>query len=380
MPRELGSSKLDPRSLSQKQEASFWTLERRDIIIAIACVALSVFNFYARTFFCPFGLCFPRKISFLDTIIWFIACKIVLLIVAKLQPAKATNVLEVKQKDPASRLERRVEKALEACSKLGQNCMESTGKGCHGSQFIKSLKGKRVGVFKAIPEKSGYYNPFSQKAYLHQEPIAEAAAERASYLLANELKNPYLTVPPVKIMELNGKKGSFAVYEKGTPADSIIHEVDKKPYYSENELNIFQIFALFDKLLGNLDRKLENWLIDWHKQIKVIYPIDNSNAFPTQIPSRWRNPNAAKNVYKWKDLRIASIPFTQAMKNFIEETITEDNLKAIIQKINGDEQILSLYPKGFLVGKSLQEFNSRATETKRLLAVKNDLSPKDLAV
>lgn len=282
-------------------------------------------------------------------------------------PVKVEKV----KKDPDVRLERRAEKALEGC-------MESTGKGCHGSQFVKSLKGKKIGVFKAIPEKRGLYNIFSQKAYLNQEPMAEAVAERASYLFAKELKNPYLTVPPVKIMELNGKLGSFAVFEKGTPAEDIIDEVDNKPDYSEKELNIFQCFTLFDYLLGNLDRSLENWLLGWAKKIEAINPIDNAHAFPKQMPNRWRNFNAAKNVYKWKVLRLASFPFTQEMRNFIDETIREDNLQKIVRVINEDEQIKSYYPNGYLIGESLKDFNRRTAVLKGLLK-KDNLCPKDLA-
>lgn len=282
-------------------------------------------------------------------------------------------------KDSDHRLERKAAKAEFACMVKGNDCMESTGKGVHGSQFVKSVKDKRLGVFKPIPVTEAKPFFFQQKAYLNKGTVAEAAAERASYILAKELNNPYLTVPAVKIMDLNGKKGSFAVYEKGKPADKIIREIDQKATYSIEELNIFQIFIILDYLLGNLDRHEENWLADWDgKTLKAIYPIDNANTFPTHKPS-WYNFNAAKNVYRWQRLRLAGIPFTPEMRKFINKTIIDGNLQRIIQKINEDEQIRSCYPEGFLQGDPKKDFEFRTLKLRQLLLDYDNLAPNQLA-
>lgn len=279
--------------------------------------------------------------------------------------------IKKKDKDPDLRLERKAAKALEASLAMGSDCMESTGKGVNGSQFVKSLKNKKIGVFKSIPESTGFWNPFSQKAYLNPEPGASAASERASYLLARELNTPYLTVPPVKIMDLNGKKGSFAVFEKGVPADKIIHEIDNKSSYSEEELNIFQFFIILDYLLGNLDRHLDNYLFGWDdvlKLFKAIYPIDNERSFPNEKPN-WYNFNAAKNVYKWQELKLAGFKFTQTVRDIVENRITNDFIQHFIEIINSDPQIQSCFPKGdqFFRKKSQQYFELRAMRLRQIM-------------
>lgn len=292
------------------------------------------------------------------------------------------ELVPLKVKDPDIRLEKRVAKAMEAYLKMGSACLEQAEKGVHGAQFVKSIKNKNVGVFKEIPDSiPNWKNPFSQKAYLNSGKEALAAAERASYLLAKELQDPHLTVPPVKILDFDGKKGSFAVYEKGIPADQIIHEVDNKSSYTDKELYIFQIFVILDYLLGNLDRKLENWLILWEDQtIKAIFPIDNSNTFPTQRPSAF-NVYAAKNLYQWKELKLANIPFNEGAKDFVNNKIIDETIQKILKIIDEDEQIQSCYPQGekFLNHASRLDFNLRTLKLRQLFLVNDKLTPKELA-
>lgn len=275
------------------------------------------------------------------------------------------------KKDPDARLQRRVAKF---------SFMIPTEIGVNDSQFVMSAKNKKVGVFK-ISQGEGIWNPFSQKAYLNPGPMAQTASERAAYLFAKEFNNPHLTVPPVKIMELEGKKGSFAVYEKGTPADEIVHLFDTKETYTDEELYIFQIFVIFDYLLGNLDRKLENWLLDWvENEIRAIYPIDNANAFFTQKPEGLLGLNAAKHLYAWKNLRLATFAFTPAMRKDIEENVNDDLIQRIIKSINEDEQIRSCYPDGkFLSEPSRKDMECRGLKLRTLIQQNRGLTPKVLA-
>lgn len=281
--------------------------------------------------------------------------------------------------DPDHRLKRKVAKSRAA------NVLVSTGKGQHGSQFVKAGD-KKIAVFKPIHKEKSLmkklFRPFLQKHYLNKGAMADAAAERASYLLAKELNNPYLTVPPVKILKLDNKKGSLAVFEKkGRPADEVLPEIEKKESYTKEELHIFQSFILFDYLLGNLDRHEENWLIDWDGEtIHGIYPIDNGAAFPTQKPHSV-NLFAAQNVYKWKRLKLAGIPFTPEMRTYIEKTVTNETLQRIIDQINEDKQIRGCYPenKHFLSEKSRTEFEFRALKLRQLLVDDPNLTPRQLA-
>lgn len=286
--------------------------------------------------------------------------------------------------DADHRLERKAAKAELSCL-MNQDAMVSTGKGVNGSQFVK-FKGKKIGVFKSIPDVAqgtflNIVNPFGQQAYLNRGTMAQAAAERAAYLLAKELNHQLLTVPAVKIMDLDGKKGCFAVFEKGIPADQIIQEIDGKSSFSRKEINIFQIFIIFDYLLGNLDRHLENWLIKViNNCMGAIYPIDHANSFPLKKPN-WLNLNAAKNVYKWKELELAKFPLTKEIKSFIEGKITDEMIQKVIQSIDEDEQIKSCYPQGekFLSEQSRKDFEFRALKLRQLLVDNKKATAKDLA-
>ncbi len=292
------------------------------------------------------------------------------------------------------RLKRKIAKAEFALQIRGLGFdvgLKISEKGVNKALFItdvisKKKPGKIIGVFKPenasttminfIKEMTGQ----TQEQLLNKDAYPMTCAEKATYIVANEWNNPYLTLAPVKIMEMEiiadpkqtelkeTKMGAFIVYEGGTKeAQEIIPEWDKKEDFSEEELNLFQSFTALDYFTGNLDRHEQNWLVKWNEVLKLvvqIFPIDNSNSFPERLPG-WQNIVAWKSRFAWKNLKIAKKPYTAAMKQFIESKSNDLSVDLIIKKITSDPEIdrasQTKDPKKvFLTTDSIKGLRSRA--------------------
>lgn len=228
-----------------------------------------------------------------------------------------------------------------------------SSKGIHGAMFMPSVTGKEQGVFK-LPSNDSYKRQvvtrvkLSQKSLLNEGEYAEVCAEKAAYMIAEKLNCPFLTAVPTTItsftnQEAKTKEGAFLLFCKAKLAEDVKNKIEKKEYTPE-ELNRFQIFAIFDYLIGNLDRHAENWMVKIRKKdgtIKKIIPIDNANILPKQEPNLL-NIDARKNQYGWKSFNISNHPFTNEVKEFIKK-IDHQFVDEVIDQINQDEAIASLY-------------------------------------
>lgn len=91
--------------------------------------------------------------------------------------------------------------------------------------------------------------------------------------------------------------------------------------------------AIYDYLIGNLDRHEENWGIavikSGEQETTALEVIDNANAFLRKNPL---NAGKIKNQYAWKNLELAKEPLTPEIKDFIT-TLTEDKMMAFIAEI-----------------------------------------------
>ncbi len=136
-----------------------------------------------------------------------------------------------------------------------------------------------------------------------------------------------------------------------------IKEIEKGAFdqpltaYTEAEKTLFQKFALFDYLIGNLDRHEENWFVifsapDAHgkRTLQHIKAIDNANAFPKKHPKPFmkKDPNVldslfspGRNQYKWKNLGLAEAKFTDETKEFIKRELSKERIEEVIKNIVG---------------------------------------------
>ena len=82
-------------------------------------------------------------------------------------------------------------------------------------------------------------------------------------------------------------------------------------------LDFFQRLAVFDYLLGNLDRHEENWLV---KQDGGILAIDNTHTFiGDYVGTHFRDWPLRRFHYRWKHHPLATEPFKDKAKEKIKE-------------------------------------------------------------
>lgn len=247
----------------------------------------------------------------------------------------------------------RIEKA-QLGKKLGIKF--KANKGATGTVLVKNLKGKYIGVFKPTheftPLKARLLNSIKrifggQLYYLSHKTDAQAKAEAAAYLLDRHFK--FNLSPASDFVEnLGGKKGTFQSFLAGfTEAKDIIPdrtrgaklhlprtEEEIKDFEYKFTLTDFQKMAIFDYLIGNLDRHEENWGVVEIKTKTGIFEelkvIDSANAFLLKNPE---SSDKVKNQYKWKSLNLAKEPLTEETKKFINENLKDENLATFLNEI-----------------------------------------------
>lgn len=269
----------------------------------------------------------------------------------KLREEKVQLRLEGKDNDE-HKIKRRVAKG-DLAIKFGRGL--ENNKGTTGSKIIQDINGKNVGVFKVDKNEAPilykiecYFRSWvGQHSCLSGKYGAQPRAEYASYLISK--KFGLNLAPPSKMGKLNGVDGVFMVFlknERFTDVNDrvqkvnyqefkqIMEKVENQPFFNPNENTLFQKFAIFDYLIGNLDRHEENWFLildEKTNEITSIKAIDNANAFPRVQPEKdsW----AANNQYKWKNLKIAREKFTENTIKFVQEKLTSEAIDEIIKEI-----------------------------------------------
>jgi hypothetical protein len=209
---------------------------------------------------------------------------------------------------------------------------EAAGGAGGGAYFTldESKKPQKIGLFKIDETHRGaklatiqFFNTIGgQRAFLRSNHI-ESKAEVASSILERSIKyelgdNSFFT-PQVSLQKFNGINGGLQEFLPG-------HE-DKtawlaKKSYTKKEHEIFQEFALLDYAMGNLDRHLENWLInvDHNGELVNIRAIDNANTMPEVKPASHYILPPPKNQFIWAKEKIAN-------------GVCEPNIRAKAQKM-----------------------------------------------
>lgn len=248
---------------------------------------------------------------------------------------------ETSRKDLDSRLSRRIAK-VKLAYKLGYEG-KLVGKGQGGAKYLSDVGRKPLGVFKTTLEhqsiwKNLHDGPLSyvmhnQAFYVSTEGAAPAQAEEAAYIVSTKMGFGAL-VPPTQVMDLEGIQGSFQLLaKKGEGREikeysSIATQFKNREEYSKEEIQMFQIFAVFDYLINNLDRHSRNWLVEYTKEgedvrLHKIHAIDHDRAFIHTVPDSNRG---LRNHYKWRHLKIAKEPLTPETREFILTNLSDEAL------------------------------------------------------
>lgn len=246
--------------------------------------------------------------------------------------------------DETAKLARRIERAKLA-GRLGIS--SEANKGQTGTALIRSTSGKKIAVFKPThPDtplvarcKNAVKRNFGGQLYfLSHKSKAQAEAEVAAYHLDRHFG--FGLSPESEMVKLEGKEGAFQLFIKSRDetqfkeAKELVGNLEQKSEYSLQELELFQKMAVFDFLIGNLDRHEENWFVkEIGGNISELKTIDNANSFLRKNPS---SGDKIGNQYKWRKLKIADSPLTEQMKQFIRETLTSTNIQAFVQKLQQD--------------------------------------------
>lgn len=120
------------------------------------------------------------------------------------------------------------------------------------------------------------------------EPGRLAQREEAAYLVDRRLGH-LARVPPVVAGGLDGRAGALKLFVPRVPPDNPEQALDQMDPADYRRL------ALFDHIIGNLDRHSRNWLVDEGRPI----PIDHGLAFPLK-----NGPQGAMNFAFNKVFRI----------------------------------------------------------------------------
>ncbi len=172
---------------------------------------------------------------------------------------------------------------------------------------------------------------FGQQYYLSKFENAQPYAEVAAYQFSEKF-NIKLVPPTVKVM-LQNQLGSLQLFVKNKiEFKEIYKDFNKRNVYTEDEVNLFQKMMIFDYAIGNLDRHLENILVEAKgNRVVSLTPIDQANSFLAKAFNAFI-AYFLKNQYAWRNYNIAKIPFTEESKALVAG-MSEDQINAYIGTI-----------------------------------------------
>ncbi len=193
--------------------------------------------------------------------------------------------------------------------------------GLTGSSICLSSSGKKIGLFKDLltcghsfrMKIQNFFRKIvglrGQVSICRNHGTIPALYAEVSASIVDQFFQINLT-PVTKTVELGNKKGSFMVWANGHCEAS---KITFHPAPTSDELFLFQRMAIFDYLIGNLDRHLGNWLVKQeYGHIVSLATIDNANAFIEENPREgWCDYFVRRNQYLWKKIPYAAHPFDE---------------------------------------------------------------------
>jgi hypothetical protein len=315
--------------------------------------------------------------------------------VAKLRKEKEET--PALRSNEAHQLARKVAKAKFAY-RLGIKPV-SPSTGVHRTYYMLSTTGKELGVFKEtklhvtkirkVWRKCAACFGIGHELVLNQGKYAQVAGERAAYLIKKEMGLDQFYLPPVKLTHFtneSGKKtshGAFLVFCKDAILAEKAANALRKKTFSPQEIQALHSAFLYDALLGNLDRRADNWMVRvTGENIEEVALIDNSNILPREEPSVF-NITASMARFVWRELPVAGYKIPKEVKQLFLRLL--DNPDAFVDKlfhlINEDKEVKKLLTKEPLPAplKSFSE-DSQAAMKKRVHIIKKWLQKPEVTL
>lgn len=207
--------------------------------------------------------------------------------------------------------------------------------GKNGAVFIKTFEGRSVGVFKA-PRSLGVFDfiermklYFGQARLLSGVHMSQEKAEVVAGRLSRHLG--FVDMAPKAIMaSFGGEEGAFITFLDGYQELSKIRDsFERREEYSEEEVIMWQMKEIWNKLIGNLDPHDDNVFVKGTgEKLEKISMIDAGNSFPEYNP---RTFGSRGNLAASVRYRISHIEFHPVVREFVEKHITEESLKSFLE-------------------------------------------------
>ncbi len=214
-------------------------------------------------------------------------------------------------------------------------------KGATGSTIVSWFGKKKIAIFK--PEDKQQFisevltNQFKyimgwQISHFKKALNAQPKAEVAAHIIAEHFGLEITC--PTKLVKLGLSKGSFQLWAQGMEEiQDIYHLLETAPEFHPKEVLFFQMMAILDFLLENLDCHGGNCLIKTGKGgvlIDDLRKIDNANTFITHNTTRKMITDSKQ--YVWSSLKIAQVEFCQEAKEIMLKMV-EEAIKEAVEKI-----------------------------------------------
>jgi len=177
--------------------------------------------------------------------------------------------------------------------------------GVGGTYFIRGENGEKFAVFKPLDEEPGAErNPKERQSNPLLPPGGGYLREVAAYLLDHD---GFAGVPETHLVSdlchssfsPNGKQGSLQRFVENT----------EDPDISPSRFSVPDVHSIgiFDIRLFNMDRNMENMLIESHKNPRLI-PIDHTYTLPPRLDYVW---------FEWQYWKQAKQPFSDEHLSYI---------------------------------------------------------------
>jgi len=177
--------------------------------------------------------------------------------------------------------------------------------GVGGTYFLRGENGEKIAVFKPLDEEPGAEgNPKERQSNPLLPPGGGFLREVAAYLLDHD---GFAGVPETHFVSdlrhssfsPNGKQGSLQRFVENT----------EDPDISPSRFSVPDVhkIGIFDIRLFNMDRNMENMLIESHKNPRLI-PIDHTYTLPPRLDYVW---------FEWQYWKQAKQPFSDEHLSYI---------------------------------------------------------------
>lgn len=257
-------------------------------------------------------------------------------------PFYASKLMRIKEeyykKFPSHKMDIAIDKAeLMFLLKIGMNC---NAKGATRSMVISWFGKKNIGIFKpecdsqvSFDAAINFFKHMAgfQVSHFKDALNAQPKAEVAAHIIAEHF-NIHITCP-TRYVKLGISKGSFQLWAQGMiEIQDIYNRLETNPDFKQSEIYFFQLMAVLDYLLGNLDCHGGNCLIREGKDVLIedLRKIDNANTFITRNTTRKTFTDSKQ--YAWNSLRIAEEAFCPEVKE-VMRSITAEEIEVAIEKI-----------------------------------------------